>query len=70
VTTSAPQAAARLLAVCPDVAELLAVVALGMRILCFINLHPDSNVAEAMTDGSFPGTLLSSVELRGTGAGL
>jgi hypothetical protein len=44
VTAAAPQAAERLLAVCPDVAILLAVVALGKSILCSISLHPDSNV--------------------------
>jgi hypothetical protein len=35
-----------LLAVCPDVAELLAVVALRKSILGFVRLYPDSNVAE------------------------
>jgi hypothetical protein len=47
VTVSAPQAAGRLLAICPDVAELLAFVALGKSILGSISFHPDSNVAEA-----------------------
>jgi hypothetical protein len=47
VTFSAPQAAGRLLAICPDVAELLAVVALGKSILGSISLHPDNNVADA-----------------------
>jgi hypothetical protein len=47
VTGAAPQAAGRLFAICQDVAELLAVVALGKIILGSISLHPDSNVAEA-----------------------
>jgi hypothetical protein len=34
-------------AISPDVAELLAVVALGKSILGYISLHPDSNAAEA-----------------------
>jgi hypothetical protein len=47
MTTSAPLAARRLLAVCPDEAELLAGVALCKSILSSISLHPDNNVAEA-----------------------
>jgi hypothetical protein len=47
VTASAPQAAARLFAVGTDVAEPLAVVALGKSILGSINLHPVSNETEA-----------------------
>jgi hypothetical protein len=35
------------LAVCPDVAELLAVMALSKIILSSIRLHPDCDVAEA-----------------------
>jgi hypothetical protein len=42
----APQAAGRLFAVCPDVAELLAVMVLRKTILSSICLHPDSDVAE------------------------
>jgi hypothetical protein len=34
------------LAVCPDVAELLAVVALSKPVLKFVRLYPDCNVAE------------------------
>jgi hypothetical protein len=37
-----------LLAVCPDVAELLAVVTLRKSILGFVCLYPDSNVAEVV----------------------
>jgi hypothetical protein len=55
VTASTRQAAGRLLAVCPDVAELLAVVALGKSILGSISLHPDSNVAEARQTENFLG---------------
>jgi hypothetical protein len=46
-TASVPRAAGRLLAICPDVAELLAVVALDKSILGCISLHPDINVTEA-----------------------
>jgi hypothetical protein len=46
MTASAPQAAGRRLALCPDVADLLAVVALGKNILSSISLHPDCDVAE------------------------
>jgi hypothetical protein len=35
------------LAVCPDVAELLAVLALRKPILSYTCLHPDCDVAEA-----------------------
>jgi hypothetical protein len=55
VTDSAPQAAGRLLAVCPDAPELLAVVALSKSILGSISLHPDSNVAEARQTEIFLG---------------
>jgi hypothetical protein len=53
VTASATQTTGRLLAICPDVAELLAVVSLGKSILGFINLHPESNVAEARQTKNF-----------------
>jgi hypothetical protein len=43
----APQAEGRLLAVCPDVAELLAVTALRKIILSSTCLYPDCDVAEA-----------------------
>jgi hypothetical protein len=46
VTASAPQAAERLLAICPDVAELLAVMALRKTILSSICLYPYCDVAE------------------------
>jgi hypothetical protein len=55
VTASSPQAAGRLLAVCPDVAELPEFVALVMSILSSISLHPDSNVAEARQMENFLG---------------
>jgi hypothetical protein len=55
VTASAPQASGRMLAVGPDVATLLAVVALGKSILGSRCLHPDSNVAEARQTESFLG---------------
>jgi hypothetical protein len=45
----------RLFAISPDVAELLAVVALGKSILCCISLHPDSNVAETWRMENFLG---------------
>jgi hypothetical protein len=45
VSAPAPQTAGMLLAISTDVAELLAVVALGKNILGSISIHPDSNVA-------------------------
>jgi hypothetical protein len=47
VSAHATQTAERLFAICPDVAELLAVVAPGNSILGSISFHPDRNVAEA-----------------------
>jgi hypothetical protein len=47
VTTPAPQVAGRLLAVCPDVAKLLAVMALLKTILSSVCLYPDRDMAEA-----------------------
>jgi hypothetical protein len=47
VTAPAPLAAGRLLAGCPDVVEMLAVVALRKLILSSTCLHPDCDVAEA-----------------------
>jgi hypothetical protein len=55
VSTPAPQTLGRLFAVSPDVAELLAVVALGKSVLGYISLHPDSNVAEAWQTENFLG---------------
>jgi hypothetical protein len=46
VAATTPQTTGELLAVFPDVAELLAVVTLRKSILCFVRLYPDSNVAE------------------------
>jgi hypothetical protein len=46
VAAAAPQAAGRLLAVCPNVAELLTVVALLKAGLSFVRLNLDGNVAE------------------------
>jgi hypothetical protein len=53
VTGPAPQAAGRLLAVYPDVAELLAVMALGKTFLCFIGVYLDCDVAEAWQSENF-----------------
>jgi hypothetical protein len=47
VAATTPQTARGLLAVCPDVAELLAVVALSKPVLSFVRLYLDCNVAEA-----------------------
>jgi hypothetical protein len=47
MTPSAPQAAGRLIAVCSDVAELLAVWALRKTILSSTYLHSDCDAAEA-----------------------
>jgi hypothetical protein len=47
VIAAAPQTPGRLFTVCPDVAELLAVVALDKSILDYIRLHPNSNNVEA-----------------------
>jgi hypothetical protein len=55
VSAPAPQTARRLFAICPDVAELLTVVALRKRILGSICLHPDSSVAEARQTENFQG---------------
>jgi hypothetical protein len=55
VISSAPKAAGRLFAVCPDVAELLAVMALRKTILSSICLHPDCDVAEALQSENFLG---------------
>jgi hypothetical protein len=46
VAATTPQTTGGLLAVCPDVGEMLAVVALRKSILGFVRLYPDSNVAE------------------------
>jgi hypothetical protein len=54
----ATQTAGRLFAISPDVAELLAVVALGKSILDSISLHPASNVAEVWETELFPGLCL------------
>jgi hypothetical protein len=45
VAASAPQTTVRLLGVCPDVAELLAVMARRKVILSFIGLYPVCDVA-------------------------
>jgi hypothetical protein len=47
------------LAVCPDVAELLAVLALRNPILSSICLHPDCDVAEALQSEDLLGFYLS-----------
>jgi hypothetical protein len=64
VIPSASQAAVRLFAVCPDVAELLAVMALRKTILSSIYLHLDCDV-RGFAVGKFPGILLSSASLLG-----
>jgi hypothetical protein len=46
VAAPAPQITGRLLTVCPDVAELLAVMALRKAVLSSVCLHLDCNVAE------------------------
>jgi hypothetical protein len=53
VTAPAPQAARRLLAVCPHVAELPAVMALRKTILSSMCLYPDFDVAEACQSENF-----------------
>jgi hypothetical protein len=55
VTVPAPQAGVRLFAVCPDVAELLAVIALHKTILSSICLYLDCDVAEAWQSENFLG---------------
>jgi hypothetical protein len=47
VAASTPQTKAGLLAVCPDMDELLTVVALCKPVLSFVHLYLDGNVAEA-----------------------
>jgi hypothetical protein len=53
--TASAQAAGRMFAVCPDVAELLAVMALRKTILSSICLYPDCDVAEAWQSEYFLG---------------
>jgi hypothetical protein len=53
VAAPSPQATGRLLAVCSDVAELLAAVALRKTIMSFVHLYPDCNVAEAWQSENF-----------------
>jgi hypothetical protein len=55
VSAPAPQSGWRLFAISPDMAELLAVLALGENILGSISLHSDSNVAEAWQKENFVG---------------
>jgi hypothetical protein len=55
VTAPSQQAAGRLLAVSPDVTELLVVMALRKTILSSICLHPDCDVAEAWQSEDFLG---------------
>jgi hypothetical protein len=55
VSSPASQIAGRLFAIIPDMAKLLAVVALGKSILGCIRFHPDSNVAEAWKTEHFFG---------------
>jgi hypothetical protein len=57
MTPYAPQAAGRLFAVCPDMAELLAVMDLRKTILSSICLHPDCDVAEGLQSENFLGFL-------------
>jgi hypothetical protein len=52
-----PQAAGRLFAICPDVAELLAVKALGQGGLGFVCLYFNANMAEAGQFKNFVGFL-------------
>jgi uncharacterized protein YqiB (DUF1249 family) len=55
VAAATPQTTRGLLAVCPDVAELLAVVALSKPVLSFVRLYPDCNVAEVVQFENFLG---------------
>jgi hypothetical protein len=55
VSAPTPQTAGRFVAISPDVAEQLAVVARGKSILGSISFHPDSNVAEAWQMENFLG---------------
>jgi hypothetical protein len=49
VATPTPQATGRLIAVCPDVAELLAVVEVPKITLHSTHFHPDCSVAKALS---------------------
>jgi hypothetical protein len=53
----APQTTRRLVAVFPNVAENLAVLALRKAILSFIGFYPDYDVAKAWNSEHFLGTL-------------
>jgi hypothetical protein len=55
VSAPAPLTTRRVFAICPDVAELLAVVALRKKILGSVCLHPDSTVTEARQTENFLG---------------
>jgi hypothetical protein len=68
VTAPAAQAAGRLLAVFPDMVELLAVMALRKIILSSICLYPDCDVA-VFAVGKFLGILPSSARLLRRGGG-
>jgi hypothetical protein len=48
VVTSTPQTSRELLAVGPDMAKVLAVVALLKASLSFVNLHVDDNIIKAI----------------------
>jgi hypothetical protein len=47
VVASTPQATGRLLTLCPDVVERLAVITVRKNTLCFVRLSFDCNVAKA-----------------------
>jgi hypothetical protein len=51
--TASAQAAGRMLTVCPDVEELLAVMALRKTILSSVCLYPDCDVAEVLQSENF-----------------
>jgi hypothetical protein len=56
VAATAPQTTGRLLAVFPNMAKLLAVIALCKPILSFIVFYPDCNVAKAWQSENFLGS--------------
>jgi hypothetical protein len=70
VTAPATETAGRLLAVCTDVAELLAVTALRKTVLASICIPSACNVTEALQSEHFFGILPSSAKLLGREAAL
>jgi hypothetical protein len=57
----------RLLAVVPDIVELLALVTLLETSMGYVHLYPDPNIAKACQFEYYHGTLMPEVRLSGRG---